>query len=135
MYLIKVSVKESRIEGKGVFADEAIKKDAIVWKFDVTHDKSLSKEEFDKLNEEQKTTLLRVAYFSSKSNLWVFPPENDPALYTNHSTSNNLSAIYNEDLSQEPLFKANRDIRVGEELTVDYTEFDTRPEKQVLGWK
>ncbi len=117
------------IEGKGVFSLEDIKKDSVVWKFDSTHDKSLSPSEFDKLDTESKTALLRVAYLSEKSNQYIYPPEEDPARFTNHSETNNLSVVSNESISEEPIFVANRDIKMGGELTVNYTEFDTQPNK------
>lgn len=129
MYLTKISVQDSTIEGKGVFSLEDIKKDSIVWKFDPTHDKSLSPSEFEKLDADSKTALLRVAYLSNKSNRYIYPPEEDPARFTNHSETNNLSVVSDESISEEPVFVANRDIQEGEELTVNYTEFDTQPNK------
>jgi len=135
MYLTKVSVRESKISGKGVFSLEDIKKDSIVWKFEPTHDKSLSIEEFDKLDDVSKTNLLRVAYLSSITNRWIYPPDGDSALFTNHSEANNLSVVFDKSISEEPVFKANRDIKVGEELTVNYLEFDNRPKDKVLDFE
>jgi SET domain-containing protein len=125
MYLYKVIAKESDIEGKGVFVTEPISKDSIVWKFDSSHDISLSEDKFAELNEEGKKELEKVGYLSSVSHKWIYPPENDPARFTNHSsTNNNLSVMFDTTISPEPFFKANRDIAQGEELTVNYLEFD-----------
>ena len=135
MYLVKIIAKDSIIDGKGVFAEEDIKKDTIVWKFDPNHDKTITQEKFDSLDQETKKDLLRVAYFSSESNLWVYPPEDDPARFTNHSPKNNLSAVIDKDISIEPFFVANRDIKKGEELTNNYLEFDNRTDGKVLDWK
>ena len=135
MYLVKIIAKDSIIDGKGVFAEEDIKKDTIVWKFDPNHDKTITQEKFDSLDQETKKDLLRVAYFSSESNLWVYPPEDDPARFTNHSPKNNLSAVIDKDISIEPFFVANRDIKKGEELTNNYLEFDNRTDGKVLNWK
>ena len=67
----------------------------------------------------------KVAYLSSASNQYVFPPENDPALYTNHDAlNNNLSVTVDPTISSEPFFIANRDILPEEELTNNYHEFD-----------
>lgn len=129
MYLTKIFVQSSSIEGKGVFAAEDIKKDDIVWKFNHAHDHSLPLDEFEKLGTNEKTELLRVAYLSPSSNRWVFPPEQDPARFTNHSEANNLSVIFDAAISEEPFFVANKDIQAGEELTVDYSEFDATPNK------
>lgn len=135
MYLVKVEAKESPIEGKGVFALEDIQKGAIAWKFDPVHDQSMSKDDFEALPNESRAALLRVAYLSESSGRWIYPPNDDPALFTNHSEASNLSVVHDAAISEEPFFRANRDIRSAEELTVNYTEFDARPKDQVLDWK
>jgi len=134
MYLVKVTVKESPIEGRGVSTLEDIRKGSVVWKFDPAHDKSMSPTEFDALDEAAKESLLRVAYLSSTSNRWVYPPEGDPAHFTNHSEKNNMTAVTDSSVSEEPFFIANRDIQAGEELTNNYEEFDTRPSIKVEGF-
>lgn len=125
MYLFPVIVKNSSIEGKGVFTTGKIEKGSIVWKYEPTHDRSISLEEYEKMSEEEKRYMDKIAYLSSTSDRYIFPPENDPALYTNHSAdSNNLSTVLNNKISLEPHFVANRDILLGEELTNNYHEFD-----------
>lgn len=124
MYLVQVTVKESPIEGKGVFTLQDIKVGDVVWKFDSSHDQTMIRAEFDALDKKEKEALRRVAYLSKDTGRWVYPPENDPALYTNHSKENNLSATINGSISEEPIFVANRDIASGEELTNNYYEFD-----------
>jgi len=134
MYLITVAVQDSPIEGQGVFALEDIKAGVVVWKFDPNHDKTLSKLEFDSLNDQESESLRRVAYISKNTARWVYPPENDPARFTNHSKENNLSATLDTRISEEPIFVANRDIQTGEELTNDYSEFDDVPENLEAKW-
>jgi SET domain-containing protein len=125
MYLYKIEVRDSNIEGKGVFSLEKIEKNSIVWKFAEGHDQTLSIIEYNNLDEGQKSYLEKVAYLSPTSNQYVFPPENDPALYTNHDGfKNNLSVVIDLGISTEPFFVANRDIVPGEELTNNYHEFD-----------
>lgn len=131
MYLIKVEVKDSVIEGKGVFSIEDIKNGDVVWKFDPSHDKVLSTSEFNELDYATQESFLRVAYLSRITNRWVYPPRGDPAEFTNHSRENNLSALYKESISEEPFFFANRDISPGEELTNNYTEFDDLTSRDV----
>jgi hypothetical protein len=134
MYLVKIAVKKSDIEGKGVFALEDIKKGSITWKFDPLSDKSLAPREFEALDAKTRETLLRVAYLSPTSHRWVYPSQNDSASFTNHSKKNNQSVIFDESISEEPFFQANRDIKMGEELTVDYGEFDARPKNLLEEW-
>jgi len=117
-----------------VFTSEDIKKGSITWKFDPKHDKFITPEEFKSLDDNTRELLLRVAYLSPTTNRWVYPPENDPALFTNHSKTNNQSTVFDQSISEEPFFKANRDIKAGEELTVDYEEFDSRPANLMEKW-
>ena len=42
------------MDGKGVFAVQDIKMGDVVWKFDPSHDKSLSRVEFDALDKAEK---------------------------------------------------------------------------------
>ena len=91
MYIIPVEVKESNIEGKGVFA---------------------------------LVMLEKVGYISRATNRYVYPPENDVALYTNHSDVNNISDVYDKNISEEPFFITNRYIAKDEEITNNYNEFD-----------
>lgn len=132
MYKIKVSIKKSRIDGQGVFADEDVKRGAIVWQYTEGHDSKMTREAFDALDEPTKTAMQRIAYLSPTTAMWVSPPEDDPACYTNHDPeTNNTTVVVDRQISDEPLFVANRDIRAGEEITNNYLEFDANstPEK------
>ncbi len=124
MYKVLVNVKTSNIDGKGVFAQQDIEKDTIVWQYNAGHDHAITQAEFDAKDPAEKEYLHRVAYLSPWSNLWVYPPKGDPAEYTNHSPDNNLTVRFDEDVSSEPYFIANRDISTSEELTNNYHEFD-----------
>ncbi|MFM2340047.1 MAG: hypothetical protein RLZZ360_683 [Candidatus Parcubacteria bacterium] len=134
MYQIPVEIKASKINGQGVFALSLIPKGTLVWIFDENHDKTLVKEDFDKLSPEEQLALRRVAYLSATTGRWVYPPENDPALYTNHSPDNNISVAFDKNLSQEPFFVANQDISIGEEITNNYHEFDSLASQSKQTW-
>ena len=134
MYLIKTSVSKSPIEGLGVFAEEAVEKGTVVWKFTSSHDKSLPISEFDKLDPEAKKELEKIGYISPLTCVWIYPPENDPARFTNHSETNNLSVTLNPQISEEPIFVANKSIIEGEELTVNYLEFDEHTKQIKPEW-
>jgi len=134
MYVVDIKVSKSPIDGEGVFTERDIPKDKIVWLFKQDHDQRLTDTEFQKLSSNKKEHLSHTAYFSPWSNLWVFPPQGDPAEYTNHSDKHNLSVIFDEDVSPEPYFIANRDITAGEELTNNYHEFDEITRKTKPDW-
>jgi len=133
MYLPRVKIKESQIDGKGVFALENIPKGTIVWKYKPGYDLTYTSDEYEKMNAEEKAILVRSAYLSPWTDLWICPPPDDPAHYTNHSNSNNISVKYDESVSSEPYFIANRNILTNEEITNNYYDFDritqeTRPD-------
>jgi len=124
MYLIKTEVKESEIDGKGVFTLEPIKKGDVVWKFVKEADNKMTVEDYENLKKEDREYIEKVGYLSPLSKMWIFPGKDDNARYTNHSNTNNLTAVKNIEFSEETYFIANRDIEVNEELTNNYHEFD-----------
>jgi len=134
MYIVPVEVKESSINGRGVFALSDIPKGRIVWQFADGHDLVMSSEEFKKLDEETKDQMQKVAYLSPTSRMWISPPEDDPACYTNHSRQNNTTVVVDAKISPEPYFVANKDIKKGEEITNNYYEFDTNTQKIKPAW-
>lgn len=134
MYVVAVEVKDSPIHGKGVFAKQDIKAGEVVWGFKDGHDIKMAPEEYAKLPAEQKAAMEKTGYLSPTSGMWVFPPAGDPACYTNHSQSNNLSTKFDPKFSDEPYFVANRDIKPGEELTNNYLEFDEVSKNLKTNW-
>jgi uncharacterized protein len=125
MYIVEIVAKDSSIQGRGVFANSDISKGEIVWKYVEGHDLTLRQSEYENLTKEKKEYLDKVAYLSKESGFYIYPPDNDPALYTNHNSFNyNLSVVVDTDISTEPFFIANRDIKAGEEITNNYHEFD-----------
>ena len=104
MNLVKTVVKESKIHGKGVFADENIKKGAVVWKFVEGFDISETPEEYAKRPQEELDHLYHTSYLSPWTGMRVSPPIGDSSDYTNHSFDNNTSVKYDRDFSPEPFF-------------------------------
>lgn len=134
MYLVPVEVKHSSIHGKGVFAKKAIAKDTVIWKYAEGHDRKMDVETFDNLDHKDRKALERISYLSPQSDMWVSPPEDDPACFTNHSNEANMSVVIDAKKSEEPIFVANRDIAAGEELTNDYAEFDQNSDRTEFDW-
>ncbi len=100
-----VIVKKSKIEGMGVFAARNFKKGEVIIRWDVSH--KLTKKQADKLSEKERKYLAFVngQYLLMQS----------PAKYANHSCDANTTAKDFCDV-------AIRDIKKGEEVTVDYSE-------------
>lgn len=100
-----VSVKESKIEGKGVFAERDFKKGEVVLKWDTKN--LLTEDEVAKMPPDERSY---VSYFKGKYILMQ-----EPERYVNHACEANT---YAKDFADVAL----RDIKKGEEITADYTD-------------
>ena len=99
-----MTVKNSKIHGKGVFANRNFKKGEVVVNY---HLKQLTKKEYDSLSETEK-------HFTSfqEGRYWLF---NSPERYVNHSCEPNVNPNFKERNDF-----AIKDIKIGEEITTDY---------------
>ncbi len=99
-----IIVKASKIHGMGVFANRNFKKGEIVINY---HLQRLTKEEFDHLPKSER-------HFTAKENgvIYLFLP---PERYVNHSCDPNADPNLKEKFDF-----AIKDIKKGEEITVDY---------------
>ena len=113
MLLVKTYLDKSSIHGIGVFAGERIAKDAKIWRFVEGFDRCYSLKQFKKLPKPAREFMQNYGYLVDGEVL--FTVDNDR--HTNHSDKPNtyLKAGY---------VIARRAIRKGEEITVDYREFD-----------
>jgi SET domain-containing protein len=119
MLLVKTVIKPSSIEGVGVFADEFIAKGTTTWEFDPSFDRIFSKEEFAAFPDYIQKFLQTYAYQSKITGGYVL--DSDNGRFTNHSDTPNLGKVPVE--GKEAYTVALRDIRKGEELTLDYRVF------------
>lgn len=107
-----VEVRKSSIVGKGVYAGKAISKGSLIF---------VVKGYVHRFHPSDSAWTLfhAVSYAPHK---WINPHPNNPLRYTNHSCKPN--AILTDRLK----IMALRDIRVGEEITIDYslTENDNK---------
>jgi hypothetical protein len=135
MYQVAVEIRDSAIDGKGVFSKKDIQKNVIVWQYSTGHDIRMSKHAFDTLDPRTKARLSRVTYLSPTTDQWVMPPEGNPACFTNHNPAHhNISVVFEAEVSYEPFFLANRDIKAGEEITNNYLEFDKNTKVEKYNW-
>ena len=121
MLTILASAKPSKIHGVGLFADEFIPKGTITWRFDPAWDIVFPKDEVEKMPEYQKRLIKFFAYFSSKRQAYIYSI--DDGRFLNHSAHPNHDVLPVQD-EVELCNVANRNIQIGEELTVDYRLFD-----------
>lgn len=121
MLLIKTYVAPSRIHGLGLFAGQDILKGTITWRFHPALDIVLTEEQVGELPEVAREFVAEYGSLSKVSGKYIV--SSDSARFTNHSDSPNLDS---KEVEGEPerVALANRDIKKGEELTIDYEGFD-----------
>jgi SET domain-containing protein len=121
MLTVKTKVDKSKIHGLGVFADQNIPKGTIVWMFKEGIDTKYTKEQFESMTKEQQKDIIHFSYYDINLNCYIH--SFDDSRYVNHSDNPNLSSHYDEHYVEGYSY-ANRDIKIGEELTDDYYEYD-----------
>jgi len=118
MLLVKTKIGQSKIQGIGLFADQFISKGTLAQKFMPGFDLIIQENEIQKLSEPAREQFLKYAY-KRKDGQYILCF--DDTRFLNHSDNPNL--ISND--SSEEIDIAARDIQKGEELTVNYKDFDT----------
>lgn len=120
MLLIKTKVMKSPIHGYGLFADEYIPKGTRVWKFTPGFDLELDDVQFNKLPEKNKKFLEHYGYKDFRIGKYIMAA--DDACFINHSSEPNIAS--DTSLERYGVDIAIRDIRIGEEITIDYTTIE-----------
>lgn len=108
---------QSKINGIGLFADQIISKGTLVQKFMPGFDQIIPEGEIQKLSEPAREQFLTYAY-KTKDRKYILCFDN--TRFLNHSDNPNL--ISNDPTDEIDI--AARDIHKGEELTVNYKDFD-----------
>lgn len=116
MITVKTSVQPSNIGGLGLFANEFIPKGTLVWKNFTDSEMILSIEQFEGFSDYMKGVLRVHGYLDKKTNQWKLPLDNSK--FFNHSNTPNT--YQDEDGNSIAL----QDIKSGEEITVNYSDFD-----------
>ena len=117
MLLVKTKIGQSKINGIGLFADQFIAKGTLVQKFMPGFDLIIPESEIQKLSEPAREQFLKYAY-KNKDGQYILCF--DDTRFLNHSDNPNL--ISNDPVEEIDI--AAKDIQKGEELTVNYKEFD-----------
>lgn len=121
MLLIKTKIGPSSIHGIGLFADEFIKKDTVVWRFNPTFDMRFDEAQLNTLPEVARKQFLNYAYLNPRMQKYVLCF--DDCRFINHSDNPTCLEVPSGG-PEEGLDIAARDIEKGEELTCDYGSFD-----------
>jgi len=120
MLLVPTRLAQSPIHGLGVFAVAPIPKGTPVWRFERSLDMEFSPDIVPTLPEHVQTFFSHYGYIDRNVGRIILCF--DDARFVNHSDRPNVATDY----AQDPygLDVALRDIAMGEELTMDYANFE-----------
>jgi len=118
MLYIKTYIDKSPIHGIGLFAAEDIPKGTLVWQMHYL-DMVLEKEDFEKLPKTAQDFIRNHGDWDIRRQQITMSFDNDK--FINHSFTPNLDDVYYEKTEKT---YANRNILKGEEITINYYEFD-----------
>jgi SET domain-containing protein len=128
MIHIKYKLKDSALHGIGLFADQPIQKDGIVYTASPLLDLNITQEQFGSLDQKEKDEILWWGFFDEPSQMWHV--DFDVSKFINHSYGSNVTQKTDHD---EAYLVASRDIKAGEELTQNYLEFENLEDLQRRG--
>ena len=121
MLLVKTYLASSKIHGIGLFAGQNIKKGKKTLGYTAGFDSALNPQKVKRMPQSLRDFIYTYASLSMTSHKYILG--NDNVRFTNHSTSPNLEAVKIKG-EVEKIARAKRDIKKGEELTIDYRTFD-----------
>lgn len=116
MLSVKTKIGPSNIHGFGLFADQNILKGEIVWQHDEFFDQHISEKKFLMMSEYVQQYIKRYGHKDMHHSIYILCGDN--ARFTNHSYKPNVEMI------TPNISIANRDIKIGEEITEDYRTYD-----------
>lgn len=131
MLCVKTKILSSSIHGMGLFADEDVSIGTAVWRFEADFDQVFSAEQIARLPDIAQIFLARYAYMSKKTGRFIL--DTDDGRYFNHSDAPN-SATTSSPIGEEDVIVAIRDIRKGEEITIDYSNQEDDTSSNNILW-
>lgn len=126
MFIVKTSLRPSRIQGIGCFTDEPLKKGQVVWQYDPRFDLHIPLSDLPGFPAAVQEHLRIYTYIEMVNGQEVMVYCADLSKHMNHSNTPNL--FDTPDNLQEI---AARDIEAGEELTCNYFSFDLHAYKKL----
>lgn len=123
MLKVQASVAPAGTKGLGLFASNFIPAGTTVWELVPGFDVIMTPAQWQEIPEWQRTELEEHAWLDKHLGLWIYAT--GPGMYFNHSDNPNCGGPF-------PLKDvALRDILPGEELLINYGDFDSTPQQFV----
>lgn len=130
MLMVKTKLGPSHIHGIGLFADQFIPKGTTTWRFVPGFDLRVDPDDLLRLSEPARKLFWQYAYVDKRNNHYILCFDDER--FINHSEDPNIiqKRVGREIEGREI---AARDIEQGEELTVNYYDFDKDAERKLKG--
>ena len=122
MLLVKTKVGRSSIAGFGLMAGQLIPKGTPVWTLVRWFDLILTKEQLESLWEAAQERFHNYDYVDMDTGEYILCA--DEARFLNHSETPNIGWVSSEEYPEEGVDVALRDIQEGEEITINYKNYD-----------
>ncbi len=120
--LVKTQVKESKIHGLGLFAEEFIPKGTEIWKFTPGFDQKFTRDQILAFPKLLQIYIYKYAWKSDRNKLYCLSSDNGK--YFNHSKNPNVLSEY-RDNEEEVVTVTIKDIQPGEEILDNYSSFES----------
>lgn len=120
MMHIKYKLDKSSNHGIGLFVDQNIKKDELIYTASPVLDLNITKEQFDSLSESEQKEIKYWGFWIEKDKVWHV--DFDVSKFINHSAN---ATVTQDSTKEDAYLIAIRDIKAGEELTQNYLEFES----------
>ena len=122
MLLIKTKVGPSKISGFGLIAAEFIPAGTPVWTLVRWFDLVLTKDQMESLPEPARERFHNYDYVDMNTGEYILCA--DEARFLNHSETPNIGWVPSSDYPEEGVDVALKDILEGEEITINYKNYD-----------
>lgn len=120
MLLVKTKIGPSKIHGIGVFANQFIPKETIIWKFIPGLDLKFTEDDILKMPEEVRDFFKKYSYRSLNTGLYILC--SDDSRFYNHSDDPNTRGIDLDETENEGADITIKNIQMGEEITYNYKD-------------
>lgn len=130
MLMVKTRLGPSKIHGIGLFADQFIPKGTTTWMYAPGFDLRIEPDELLKLSESARQIFWQYAYVDKFNGHYILCFDDER--FINHSEEPNVVQKRSKKY-EEGLEIASRDIQAGEELLVNYYDFDKDADRKLKG--